>query len=364
MTLSGSLWVNQPNRKITRKINIGSVEIGGGAPVSVQSMTNTDTADLTATLSQIRELEQVGCQIVRVGVPDEKSARVLGQIKRQINIPLIADIHFNYRLALIALEEGVDGLRINPGNIGDGKKSQAIAKRAGQLKVPLRIGVNSGSLEKELLAKHGRPTPEALVESAFGSIRLLEEVGFTDIKLSLKASDVPTTIAAYRLISQQSDYPLHIGVTEAGTRFSGAIKSAVGLGILLADGIGDTLRVSLTSNPADEVIAGYAILKALRLYRGGVELISCPTCARCQIDVINLAEEVERRLAQIKKPVRVAVMGCAVNGPGEAAGADVGIAGGHGEGLLFRRGKIVAKIPENRLAQVLVEEVEKLIQSG
>lgn len=347
-------------RKKTRAINIGSVKVGGGATVSVQSMTKTVTEDVASTVAQIRELACAGCQIIRVAVPNEQAAHSLSDIKSQISIPLIADIHFDYRLALIALDQGVDGLRINPGNIGGLKKIKPIVKQAGALNVPIRVGINSGSLEKDILAKHGHPTPEALVESALRNLRLLEDLGFYDIKLSLKASQVTTTIEAYRLISQQVDYPLHIGVTEAGTRFSGAIKSAVGMGVLLAEGIGDTIRVSLTSQPLDEVIAGYAILRSLGLYEGGVEVISCPTCGRCQLDVIGLAQAVERALAHIRVRLQVAIMGCAVNGPGEAKEADIGIAGGKGEALLFKQGEVVGKIKEGQLLKAIVDEAEKL----
>jgi (E)-4-hydroxy-3-methylbut-2-enyl-diphosphate synthase len=347
-------------RRKTKSISVGSVKVGGGAPISVQSMTKTETEDVTATVAQIRELAGAGCQIVRVAVANQEAARSLGRIKKQITIPLIADIHFDYRLALIALEQGVDGLRINPGNIGGADRIKPIVKRAKDSGVPIRIGINAGSLEKDILAKYGRPTAPALVESALRNLHLLEDLGFEDIKLSLKASEVTTTIEAYRLISRQVGYPLHVGITEAGTRFSGAIKSAVGIGILLAEGIGDTIRVSLTSQPLDEVIAGYAILRALGLHKGGVELVSCPTCGRCQLDVITLAQEVERRLAHISQPLQVAVMGCAVNGPGEAKQADVGIAGGKGEALLFRRGKVVGKVKEGQLLETIVKEVERL----
>ncbi len=349
-------------RKKTRAVSIGSVKVGGDAPVSVQSMTKTETHDVAATVAQINELAKAGCQIVRVAVPDEQAASGLGVIKEQIDIPLIADIHFDYHLALSALNQGVDGLRINPGNIGGSERIKLIVKRAKELGVPIRVGVNSGSLEKDILAKYGYPTAPALVESALRNLRLLEDSGFYDIKLSLKASQVTTTIDAYRLISEQVDYPLHVGVTEAGTKFSGAIKSAVGMGVLLAEGIGDTVRVSLTSHPLDEVIAGYAILRCLGLYEGGVEVVSCPTCGRCQLDVISLAQEVERGLTHIKSSLQVAVMGCAVNGPGEAKQADVGIAGGRGEALLFRQGEVVGKIKEDQLLTAVIAEVERLAQ--
>jgi len=348
------------NRKSTRQIRIGNVPIGGGAPVSVQSMTKTDTRDVAATVAQILELARAGCQIIRTAVPDREAALALGPIKLQIHIPLIADIHFDYRLALTALEQGVDGLRLNPGNIGGRERVQAVAKAAKERGVPIRIGVNSGSLEKDILARYGEVNAQAMVESALRHVRLLEDANFEDIKISLKASDVTTTIEAYRLTSQKVNYPLHLGVTEAGTRFTGAIKSAVGLGVLLSEGIGDTIRVSLTSNPVDEVIAGLGILKSLGLREEGIELISCPTCGRCQINVISLAEQVERELSPIQARLRVAVMGCAVNGPGEAKEADVGIAGGKGEALLFRRGEIVGKVTEGQICAALVAEVRKI----
>ncbi len=347
-------------RKKTKALYIGSVKVGGNAPVSVQSMTKTDTADTAATIGHIRQLSDAGCQIIRVAVADKTAAYSLGEIKKQIDIPLIADIHFDYRLALIALEQGVDGLRINPGNIGAADRVGSIAALAKERKIPIRVGINAGSLEKDIRAKYNRPTAEALVESALRNIRLLEKFGFCDIKVSLKASDVTTTIDAYRLISQQTDYPLHVGITEAGTKFSGAIKSAVGIGILLYEGIGDTIRVSLTSHPLDEVIAAYNILRSLGLYKGGVQVISCPTCGRCRIDVINLAQAVELSLSHIKTPLKIAVMGCAVNGPGEAKEADLGIAGGRGEALLFRQGEIIAKVPEDKLLDTLIREAEKL----
>ena len=346
------------SRKRTNAIHIGGVKVGGGAPVVVQSMTNTDTKDVKATVAQIRRLEEAGCEVVRVAVLDRTAAASLDKIKAGINIPLIADIHFDHRLALTALEKGVDGLRINPGNIGGRKKVAELVKEAKARSVPIRIGVNSGSLEKHLLAKYGRPTPEALVESAQGHIAILEDLDFTDIKVSIKASDVPTTIDAYTLMSKKSKYPLHIGVTEAGTIFSGTIKSSVGLGILLYEGIGDTIRVSLTADPVEEVRCAWEMLKALRLRQRGVNIISCPTCGRTQIDVIGLAMEVERRLSHIRKPLDVAVMGCIVNGPGEASQADVGIAGGKGRGVLFRHGKLVKRMLESELADALVAEVE------
>jgi (E)-4-hydroxy-3-methylbut-2-enyl-diphosphate synthase len=349
-------------KKTTRQIRIGDVPVGGGAPCSVQSMCNTDTRDTAATIAQITALAEIGCELVRCAVLDMEAAEALGEIKSHIPIPLIADIHFDYKLALKALEKGVDGLRINPGNIGERWKVAEVVKSASERLVPIRIGVNAGSLEKELLERYGHPTAEAMVESALGHVRILEELGYDQIKISLKASDVMKTVEAYRLLSRRVDYPLHIGITEAGTTFSGAIKSSVGLGILLAEGIGDTLRVSLTGDPVDEIRVGYGILKALGLRQRGINLVSCPTCGRCQINLIPVAEEVERRLQKIIKPINVAVMGCVVNGPGEAREADVGIAGGRGEGLLFRHGEIVRKVPESELADALVAEVEKMAE--
>lgn len=339
---------------------IGNVAVGGGVPCAVQSMCSTDTRDVDATLGQISALADAGCEIVRCAVPDAAAADALSAIKSQSRIPVIADIHFDYRLALKVLEGGIDGLRLNPGNIGEKWKVAEVVKAAAERMVPIRIGVNAGSLEKELLAKYRHPTAEAMVESALGHIRILEELGYQEIKVSLKASDVPKTVEAYRLLSSQVDYPLHIGITEAGTIFSGTIKSSVGLGILLSDGIGDTLRVSLTGDPVDEIRVGFEILKALGLRQRGVNFVSCPTCGRCQINLIKVAEEVERRLQRFDRQITVAVMGCAVNGPGEAREADVGVAGGSGEGLIFRKGEIVRKVPETELVDALMEEIENL----
>jgi len=347
-------------KKLTRLIHIGSVPVGGGSPCSVQSMCSTDTRDVPATIAQINALADVGCEIVRCAVPDSDAAHALAQIKIMSPIPVVADIHFDYKLALQALEGGIDGLRLNPGNIGEKWKVAEIVASAAERKVPVRIGVNAGSLEKELLMRYGHPSAEAMVESALGHIRILEDLNYQEIKVSLKASDVMKTVAAYRLFSELSDYPLHIGITEAGTLFSGTIKSSVGLGIILADGIGDTMRVSLTGDPIDEVRVGYDILKAVGLRQRGVNFVSCPTCGRCQIDLIRVAEEVEKRLQGVDKKITVAVMGCAVNGPGEAREADVGIAGGKGEGILFRHGEIVRKVPEGELAEALIEEISSL----
>lgn len=348
----------------TRQILVGNVPVGGGAPCSVQSMCSTDTRDVAATLDQIRALASAGCEIVRCAVPDMAAAEALGEIKGQSPIPVIADIHFDYRLALRVLEGGIDGLRLNPGNIGERWKVEEVVRAARERLVPIRIGVNAGSLEKELLEKYGHPTAGAMVESALGHVRILEEIGYDQIKISLKASDVMKTVEAYRLLAQKVDYPLHIGITEAGTIFSGTIKSSVGLGILLADGIGDTMRVSLTGDPVDEVRVGFEILKALGLRQRGINFVSCPTCGRCQINLIGVAEEVENRLAAIDAHLTVAVMGCVVNGPGEAREADVGIAGGRGEGLLFRHGEIVRKVPEGEMADALVAEVEQMAKKN
>lgn len=346
-------------RRRTREINLGGVKIGGGAPIVVQSMTNTDTRDIESTVSQIKRLEDTGCEIVRVAVFNRDAAGVLDKIKKSISIPLIADIHFDYRLALKAIDKGVDGLRINPGNIGDRWKVEEVVKAARDKGIPIRIGVNAGSLKKEILEEYGH-TPEALVKSAEEEIKILEDMDFRELKVSLKASDAITTIEAYRLFSERFDYPLHIGVSEAGPILPGTVKSAVGLGILLYEGIGDTIRVSLTADPVEEVRVAYEILKSLKLREHGVNIISCPTCGRCEIDIIGLANEVERRLQGITKPVDVAVMGCIVNGPGEAKAADVGIAGGKGLGILFRKGEVIKKIKEKDLADIIVKEVEEL----
>jgi (E)-4-hydroxy-3-methylbut-2-enyl-diphosphate synthase len=359
--------MNPIPRKKTRQISLGPVKIGWGAPVVVQSMCNTDTRDVAATLAQIARLEAAGCEIIRLAVPDEDAAKALGRIRKGTAMPLIADIHFSHTLALEAVKQGVDGLRINPGNIGDKGKVSEVVKACKEKNIPIRIGVNAGSLEKRLLERYGHPTPEAIVESAFGHIRILEDLDFREIKVSLKASDVLTTVESYRLFAKQADYPVHIGISEAGTIHSGTVKSSVGLGILLSEGIGDTMRVSLTADPAEEVRVAYEILKSLKIRQRGVNLISCPTCGRTEINIIGLAEEVERRLNHIKEPLTVAVMGCVVNGPGEAREADIGIAGGKGVGMLFRHGEIVKKFPESELADVLVAEVENMIkkkQSG
>jgi len=338
----------------TRQIKLGGLAVGGDAPISVQSMCSTDTRDVPATLSQIEALEQAGCEIVRCAVPDSDAASALKRIRHGCNIPLVADIHFDYRLALAAIDAGIDGLRINPGNIGERWKVAEVVRACQERQIPIRIGVNGGSLEKELLRKHGHATAAAMVESALGHIRLLEEESFDQIKISLKASDIARTVTAYRLLAQQVDYPLHVGITEAGTVFSGTIKSAVGLGVLLSEGIGDTLRVSLTGDPVTEVRVGWEILKSLELRQRGPVFISCPTCGRCRINLIEIASEVEERLQNLPLSLKIAIMGCAVNGPGEAREADLGIAGGTNEGILFRRGELVCKVPQADLAEALV----------
>jgi len=345
------------NRRSAKEVYVGSVKVGGNALISVQSMTNTDTRDAASTVKQIKELESAGCEIIRVAVPDHAAVNSLQPILDEISIPLIADIHFNYQLALDALEKGVHGLRINPGNIGGEEKVAAVVTAAGKKNVPIRIGVNAGSLEKDLLQLYGGITAEAMVESALRHIRILEQLQFNDIKISLKASNVPLMVDAYRILAHKVDYPLHVGVTEAGTLRAGTVKSAVGIGMLLAEGIGDTIRVSLTGHPIHEVQVGYDILKTLGLRKKGIELISCPTCGRTEIDLISIAEEVEDKLKGIDLPLQVAVMGCAVNGPGEARHADIGIAGGKGQGLLFKKGKIIRKIAGDKLADELVSEV-------
>lgn len=344
-------------RRKTRTIYVGKVPVGGGNPIVVQSMTKTDTMDVKSTVNQIKSLESRGCEIIRLAVPNMEAAKVLGTIKKSITIPMIADIHFDWRLALEAIDQGVDGLRINPGNIGAKWKVKEVVTAAKDKGIPMRIGVNAGSLERELLKKYGHPKPEALVESAERNIQILEEMDFTHLKVSLKGSDVPTTVEAYRLFSEKYDYPLHIGISEAGPPSTGIIKSSVGCGILLSEGIGDTVRVSLTAEPEEEVRVAYEILKSLGLRKKGVEIISCPTCGRCRIDLRGLATEVEYRLREIDKPMKIAVMGCVVNGPGEAREADLGIAGGKGIGILFRKGKVIKKIKEKDFLDELMNEI-------
>ena len=345
---------------MSRQMNIGGVTIGGGAAVAIQSMCSTRTEDVAATVAQILRLEQAGCEIVRVAVPTMEAARAIGQIKKAIHIPLVADIHFDYRLALQCAAEGVDKIRINPGNIGSQERVRAVAEACRRHHIPIRIGVNGGSLEKPLLEQYGGVTAQALVDSAMGHVRLLNDCGFDDICLSVKCSHVPTNMQAYTLLSRQTDYPLHLGVTEAGTPEMGVLKSAIGIGGLLCQGIGDTIRVSLTADPVEEVVAAKRILQAIDMRRSGPNLISCPTCGRTKYDMIPIAREVEQRLRDCTKPITVAVMGCAVNGPGEARNADVGIAGGDGEGLLFRKGEILYKVPQERLVDALMAEIEKL----
>ena len=345
---------------MSKKIQVGSITVGGGAPVAIQSMCNTNTADVAATVSQILALEQAGCEIIRVAVPDMESAAAIGEIKKAIHIPLVADIHFDYKLALRCAEEGIDKIRINPGNIGNHDRVRAVADACRERGIPIRIGVNGGSLEKDLLAKYGGVTAEALVESAMGHVRLLNDCNFNDICISVKCSRVPVNMAAYQMLHEQTDYPLHLGVTEAGTPSMGVIKSAIGIGGLLCLGIGDTLRVSLTADPLQEIYAAKRILAAVGIRQTGPNLISCPTCGRTKYDMIPIAEEVERRLQGCTKPITVAVMGCVVNGPGEASAADVGIAGGQGEGLVFCKGKTLYKVPQEKLVDALMEEIDKL----
>jgi (E)-4-hydroxy-3-methylbut-2-enyl-diphosphate synthase len=347
-------------RRKTRQISIGPVKVGGHASISVQSMTKTDTRDIRKTVHQIRRLEEAGCEIVRVAIVDEEAAHAITEIKKRIHIPIIADIHFHSHLALIALKSGADALRINPGNIGGRDRLKPIVTEAKNRSVPIRIGVNSGSLEKDLLKRFGSTTPEAMVSSALRTIEWMEGVGFDSIKVSLKASDVLRTAEAYRLFSEKSDYPLHLGVTEAGRGSGAVVKSSIGIGLLLDEGIGDTLRVSLTGDPIEEVRVGYEILRALSIRKRGVEIISCPTCGRCEIDLTHLVEKVERGVKKILTPLTVAIMGCVVNGPGEAKEADIGIAGGKGVGVLFRKGKVVRKVKEKDFATVLLKEIQEV----
>ena len=349
-------------RRKTREIHIGSVTLGGNQLIRVQSMTNTKTEDVESTVAQIQALADRGCELIRCAVPTLEAARALKKIKERITLPLIADIHFDYRLALEAIRSGVDALRLNPGNIGGRDRVEKVVAAAKERQIPIRIGVNAGSLPKDLLEKYGHPTAEAMVEAAWRHIHILEEMDYNDIAISLKAHDVPLTVAAYRLMAGQCDYPLHLGVTEAGTIHSGIIKSAVGIGTLLAEGIGDTIRVSLTGDPVHEIGVAYEILKSLGLRAYGPTLISCPTCGRTSVGLEKMAVEVEKRLAAIKEPINVAVMGCVVNGPGEAREADVGIAGGRGEGLIFRKGEIIRKVPENQLVEQLFVEIQNILE--
>ncbi len=350
-------------RKKTRRINVGPVPIGGNAPVAVQSMCNTDTRDVDATCAQIQSLAAAGCEIVRVAVLDLDAAAAIRAIRDKSPLPVIADIHFDSRLAVAAMENGADGIRVNPGNIGGEDKLARVVAAAKLHKVPIRVGVNSGSVEKDILRKYGHPVPEALVESGLRNVDLLEKLGFSDIKISIKSSDVLTTIASYRLLSGQCDYPLHLGVTEAGGLIGGTAKSSVALGVLLFDGIGDTFRVSLTRDPVEEIQVAYEILRALKIRERGPELVSCPTCGRCQVDLFSLAEKVEAHIRNITTPLKIAVMGCVVNGPGEAREADIGVAGGVGVGIIFKRGEIWKKVPEADLWPVFVAELDRMILS-
>jgi len=350
------------NRKKTRQICVGNVPLGGGAPIAVQSMTNTFTADADATVSQIVRLQDAGCEIVRVAVPDEAAAAAIATIKQGVAIPVIADIHFSYRLAIAAARSGADALRINPGNIGGKTKIKAVIDCAGDHGISIRVGVNSGSIEKEILKKHQAPTAEAMVESALRHLDMIGSFGFDNLKVSLKASDVGRTIEAYRLFSLKSDFPVHVGVTEAGGLFPGLVKSAIGIGTLLTEGIGDTIRVSLTRDPVDEVRAAFEILKALNIRQRGPDIISCPTCGRCNIDLFHIVDEVERATINYVAPIKIAIMGCVVNGPGEAKEADIGIAGSDGRGILFKKGEVVKTFPQAKLMQVLLKELAEYEQ--
>ncbi len=347
-------------RKQKRIVNIGGVKIGGDNPVAIQSMCNTDTRDVKATVNQIHELENAGCEIIRVAVPDMVAAKAVADIKKQIHIPLVVDIHFDYRLALECMKNGADKVRINPGNIGDRDRVKQVVEMAKEREIPIRIGVNGGSLERELLQKYDGVTADALVESAMGHVAILDELNFNNVVVSIKISDVPKMLCAYRKFNEISDIPLHIGVTESGTLKGGTVKSAVGIGALLAEGIGDTMRVSLTANPVEEIYAAYDIQKVLGMRKTGAEIVSCPTCGRTQLDLISIANEVEKRAANIDKPIKIAVMGCAVNGPGEAREADIGIAGGKAEGLIFKKGEIIKKVPQDSLVDELMKEIETL----
>ncbi len=349
------------NRRKTRQIQLGNVTVGGGAPITVQSMTKTDTRDVQATLLEIWAQEAAGCEIVRCAVPVREAAEKLGEIKRQIRIPLVADIHFNYKLALIALEQGVDGLRLNPGNIGGKKFVMEVVSLAKDRKIPIRIGVNAGSLEKDLLEKYSGPTAQGMVESALRHIHILEECNYQEMKVSLKASDPLMMIEAYEMLADKVDYPFHLGVTEAGTPGVGTIKSAVGLGAVLSQGIGDTIRVSLSADPTEEVRVGIDILKALGLRKGGLTFVSCPSCGRADVDLVTLAKEIEDEFKGLNEEIHIAVMGCEVNGPGEARVADIGVAGGKGIGLIFKRGEIIRKVPETEIRAVMREEVDKFL---
>ncbi len=355
---------HQIKKRKTRTIHIGPVPVGGGHPVVVQSMCNTDTRNVRATVQQIKELEAAGCEIIRVAVPDMEAAQAISEIIKAISIPLIADIHFDWRLAVASMESGAHGIRINPGNIGGKTKLQKVIEKARERMIPIRIGVNSGSLEKDILKKWGSPVPEALVESALRNIELVTEMGYEELKISIKSSDVLATIDAYRLLSAKTEFPLHLGVTEAGGLIAGTVKSSVALGTLLMEGIGDTMRVSLTRDPVEEIQVAYEILRAVKLRNRGPEIISCPTCGRCEIDLFSIAEEVERRARMVATPLKLAVMGCIVNGPGEAREADIGLAGGKGVGIIFKGEKILKKVKEEELLDAFWSEVERLISAN
>lgn len=348
------------NRINTRKVKVGSVFVGGDAPISVQSMTNTDTRNIKETISQINSLQKAGCEIVRCAVPDMEAAEALKHIIKEVTIPVVADIHFDYKLALTSIDCGVSALRINPGNIGSIERVKMVAERAKEKEIPIRIGVNSGSLDKDLLNKYGKVCSEALVESALKHVKILENINFKDIVVSIKSSNVLDMIESYRLISEKSNYPLHLGVTEAGTPWRGTIKSSIGIGALLSEGIGDTIRVSLTGDPVEEVKVGIEILKALQIKKQGIEIISCPTCGRTEIGLINIANEVEEKIKDLDKDIKVAIMGCVVNGPGEAREADIGIAGGKGVGLIFKKGEMFKKVKEEDLVEELLKEINKM----
>ncbi|MGO5092426.1 flavodoxin-dependent (E)-4-hydroxy-3-methylbut-2-enyl-diphosphate synthase [Clostridium sp. LCP25S3_F10] len=347
-------------RKLTRKVKVGNIYVGGDAPVSIQSMTNTDTRDAKSTLNQIKRLDEMGCDIIRCAVPDIEASESLKIITKESKIPVVADIHFDYKLALESIKNGVDALRINPGNIGSIERVKMVAEAAKERSIPIRIGVNSGSLKKDILDKYGKVCPEALVESALQHVTILEKCNFNDIVISIKSSNVMQMIESYRLISEKVNYPLHLGVTEAGTTFRGTIKSSVGIGALLSEGIGDTIRVSITGDPIEEIKIGKEILRSLGYVKEGIEFVSCPTCGRTNIDLISIAEEVEKRLSNCKKNIKVAVMGCVVNGPGEAREADIGIAGGKGEGLIFKKGQVIKKVKEEYIIEELIKEIEKM----
>jgi (E)-4-hydroxy-3-methylbut-2-enyl-diphosphate synthase len=349
-------------RRKTKQIMVGTVAVGGDAPITVQSMTNTDTRRVEETVAQIERLETAGCELIRVAVVDMQAAEALQSIRDQIHIPLIADIHFDYRLAVASMENGAQAIRINPGNIGGSRKLAKVIDAAKVHKVPIRVGVNSGSLEKDILKKYGHATPEALTQSALRNVDLLEKQGFYDIKISIKSSDPLTTVESYRQLAARCDYPLHLGVTEAGGLIAGTVKSSVALGILLHEGIGDTFRISLTRDPVEEVRVGYEILRALNIRHRGPELVSCPTCGRCQVNLFNLADEVERHIQTMDTPLKIAVMGCVVNGPGEAKEADIGVAGGKGVGIIFKKGKLYKKVAEKELLEVFLKEVDTLVE--